>query len=272
MLPGAEMTEAQFLTEIVERSDCGLLLDITNLYINSVNHDNDICSFLEQLPLEQVVQLHFVGGHWHDGVLIDRVLRRVQASELLGQNPLSQKLAPLNSIYRGTARQGIFIPVKSWFWRLAAGIMNCIHGVIRFIIKNSSARRTRTQERFLGTGDSRNRAKSERICLLNPLQRRSGSPSLKMLAESVWRGLNLRRSSLVKRHWGKNSLRSTHGECQSHSHSTPQEIWKLMDEVVSRAPVKGFVLERDENLPPFSQLAAELEHARAIGRQYHRWN
>lgn len=37
-LPGAEMTEAQFLTEIAERSNCGLLLDITNLYINAVNH------------------------------------------------------------------------------------------------------------------------------------------------------------------------------------------------------------------------------------------
>lgn len=128
-LPGGEMTEAEFLKQIVERSDCGLLLDVTNLYINAVNHGYDIHTFLEQLPLERVVQLHFVGGHWHDGVLID-----------------------------------------------------------------------------------------------------------------------------------------------SHSHSTPKEIWQLMNEVVTRVPVKGIVLERDENLPPFTELVSELELARDIGRQNNRWD
>jgi uncharacterized protein (UPF0276 family) len=110
-LPGAEMTEAQFLTEVVERSDCGLLLDITNLHINAVNHNYDVGDFFSQLPLERIVQLHFVGGHWHNGVLID-----------------------------------------------------------------------------------------------------------------------------------------------SHSHSTPKEVWQLMDKVVAKVPVKGIVLERDENLPPFAEL------------------
>jgi uncharacterized protein len=70
-IPGGEMTEAQFIGEIAEKSDCGLLLDITNLYINSTNHGYNIDRFLSQLPLERVVQLHFVGGYWHDGVLID---------------------------------------------------------------------------------------------------------------------------------------------------------------------------------------------------------
>ncbi len=128
-LPGAEMTEAQFLTEVVERSDCGLLLDITNLHINAVNHNYDVGDFLSQLPLERIVQLHFVGGHWHNGVLID-----------------------------------------------------------------------------------------------------------------------------------------------SHSHSTPKEVWQLMDKVVAKVPVKGIVLERDENLPPFAELSAELEEARKIGKRYRRWD
>lgn len=127
-IPGGEMTEAQFLGEVAERCDCNLLLDVTNLHINSVNHGYDIDDFLEQLPLERVVQLHFVGGHWYDGVLID-----------------------------------------------------------------------------------------------------------------------------------------------SHSQSTPTEIWKLMDEVVNRVPVKGIVLERDENLPPFTELAAELDRAREMGRHHGRW-
>ncbi|MBD1894966.1 DUF692 domain-containing protein [Coleofasciculus sp. FACHB-129] len=128
-VPGAEMTEAQFLAEVVERSDCGLLLDVTNLYINSVNHNYEIHDFLAQLPLERVVQLHFVGGHWHNGVLID-----------------------------------------------------------------------------------------------------------------------------------------------SHSHSTHPEVWTLMEEVVAQIPVKGIVLERDENLPPFAELSAELEGARKIGRRHGKWD
>jgi uncharacterized protein len=127
-LPGAEMTEAQFLAEVVEGADCGLLLDVTNLHTNAVNHRYDVHDFLKQLPIERVVQLHFVGGHWHDGVLID-----------------------------------------------------------------------------------------------------------------------------------------------SHSQSTPVEVWQLMDEVLAKVPVKGIVLERDENLPLFAELVGELQQARQIGRNYHLW-
>jgi uncharacterized protein len=120
-IPGAEMTEAQFIGEIIERADCGLLLDVTNLYTNAINHNYDTKTFLSQLPLERVVQLHFVGGYWQDGILID-----------------------------------------------------------------------------------------------------------------------------------------------SHSHSTPQEIWQLMDEVIAKTSVKGIILERDENIPTFGELATELERARSL--------
>jgi uncharacterized protein (UPF0276 family) len=127
-LPGAEMSEADFLAEVLERTGCGLLLDVTNLYVNAVNHGYDPHAFLDHLPLDRVVQLHFVGGNWREGVLID-----------------------------------------------------------------------------------------------------------------------------------------------SHSQSTPPEVWDLMGQVIARAPVKGIVLERDENLPPFPEVLAELERARSIGRQHGRW-
>ena len=65
------MEEAEFITRILEKSDCGLLLDVTNLYINSVNLNYDPVLFLKNLPLERVVQLHFAGGHWYKGILID---------------------------------------------------------------------------------------------------------------------------------------------------------------------------------------------------------
>jgi uncharacterized protein len=70
VLPG-ELTEAQFLTEIVERSGCGLLLDLHNLYTNAVNHGFDPLAFLESLPLERVGQVHLGGGHEEDGYRID---------------------------------------------------------------------------------------------------------------------------------------------------------------------------------------------------------
>lgn len=127
--PGAQMSEAQFLTEILERTDCGLLLDITNLYVNSVNHKYDVKEFLRNIPTERIVQLHFVGVEMKDGVMID-----------------------------------------------------------------------------------------------------------------------------------------------SHSQPTPPEIWQLMDHVLSIAPVKGVILERDENIPDFKELSLELQKARSIGRGHKRWH
>lgn len=127
-MPGGEMTEAQFIAEVVERTDSGLLLDVMNLHANAVNHGYDSALFLEQLPLDRVVQLHFVGGHWSNGVMVD-----------------------------------------------------------------------------------------------------------------------------------------------SHSQATSEEVWTLLEDVVARAPVKGMVLERDQNIPPFQQLTDELQRARDIGRRHRRW-
>jgi uncharacterized protein (UPF0276 family) len=70
-LPGSEMSEAEFIAEVLERTGCGLLLDVTNLYTNAVNHGYDPGDFLKQLPLERVAQLHFAGGHRRANVLVD---------------------------------------------------------------------------------------------------------------------------------------------------------------------------------------------------------
>ena len=69
--PSAEMSEAAFIGELLEETGCGLLLDVTNLYINSVNHRFDWREYLDELPPEKVVQLHFVGSHRHENLLID---------------------------------------------------------------------------------------------------------------------------------------------------------------------------------------------------------
>ncbi len=128
-LPGSDWGEAEFIAEVLDRSDTGLLLDVTNVFANAVNHGYDARAFLRRLPLERVVQLHFVGGKWHGGLFVD-----------------------------------------------------------------------------------------------------------------------------------------------SHSHPTPPAVWDLMEEVLARAPVKGAILERDENLPGWEPLAVELKRARQMGRGHRRWN
>jgi uncharacterized protein (UPF0276 family) len=126
--PGTDMDEVDFLTAVLDRTGCGLLCDVTNLYTNAVNHGRDLDDMLDRFPWDRVVQLHFAGGHWQDGSLLD-----------------------------------------------------------------------------------------------------------------------------------------------SHAHATPPQVWKVLEAAVSRAPVRGIILERDENLPPFAELLGELEHARTIGRQHGRW-
>jgi uncharacterized protein len=127
-MPGAEMGEAEFLDRLTERTGCGLLLDVTNLHTNAVNHGFDPLEVLDRLPLDRVVQLHFAGGEWHDGRLVD-----------------------------------------------------------------------------------------------------------------------------------------------SHARPAPPEVWELLDEVIARAPVKGIILERDDDLPPFGELLDEVDRARSLMKAHGRW-
>lgn len=69
--PSSEMSESEFIKTILEETDCGLLLDVTNLYINSRNFGFEWRKFLDELPLERVVQIHFVGSHKSGKRLID---------------------------------------------------------------------------------------------------------------------------------------------------------------------------------------------------------
>jgi uncharacterized protein len=128
ILPASEMDEVEFLTAVLDRTGCGLLCDVTNLYTNAVNHGQDLDNLLARWPWDRVVQLHFAGGNWHDGALID-----------------------------------------------------------------------------------------------------------------------------------------------SHAYATQPEVWTVLEAAVKRAAVRGIILERDENLPPFAELLGELEQARTIGRRHGRW-
>jgi uncharacterized protein len=69
--PLSDMDEATFLGRVVVESDCGLLLDLHNVFTNAVNHRYDPIRFLEKLPLERVVQIHLAGGEEMEGIRLD---------------------------------------------------------------------------------------------------------------------------------------------------------------------------------------------------------
>ena len=70
-LPWNDIPEDEFLAELLDRTGCGLLLDVTNLYINSRAHGYDAHQLLDTLPADRVIQLHFVGCEEINGELVD---------------------------------------------------------------------------------------------------------------------------------------------------------------------------------------------------------
>lgn len=64
--PESELTESEFLTELVERTDVLLVLDVANVYANARNRGRDPVSELLRLPVEQVAYSHVAGGHQDD--------------------------------------------------------------------------------------------------------------------------------------------------------------------------------------------------------------
>ena len=63
--PGAEMSEAEFTKAVLERADCDLLLDVNNVYVNSVNHRYDAAQFIAAIPVDRVAYMH-IAGHYNE--------------------------------------------------------------------------------------------------------------------------------------------------------------------------------------------------------------
>lgn len=71
-IPGSVMSEAEFFARVVREVDCGILLDITNVYINAANHHYDAHEFIRTLPTDRIVQAHYCGYFRKpDGYLLD---------------------------------------------------------------------------------------------------------------------------------------------------------------------------------------------------------
>lgn len=70
--PGQEMAEAEFIAEVLEQADCDLLLDVNNVYVNSINHGYDASAFIRAMPVERIACVHVAGHYRPDtGLLVD---------------------------------------------------------------------------------------------------------------------------------------------------------------------------------------------------------
>jgi uncharacterized protein (UPF0276 family) len=85
--PGQAMREIDFINAVLAEADCDLLLDVNNIYVNSINHRYDADAFLDALPGERVAYIH-VAGHYdeapdlkvdtHGSAVIDPVWRLLE--------------------------------------------------------------------------------------------------------------------------------------------------------------------------------------------------
>ncbi len=69
-VPG-EMNDGEFFAAIAEQSDCGILLDLHNLWCNQINGRQHLMDVIDSLPLERVWEVHIAGGDWLDGYWLD---------------------------------------------------------------------------------------------------------------------------------------------------------------------------------------------------------
>ena len=67
----SEMTEWEFLTEVVERADCGILLDVNNIYVSSKNHSFDPFEYVNFVPAHRVAQIHIAGHSKFEKYILD---------------------------------------------------------------------------------------------------------------------------------------------------------------------------------------------------------
>jgi uncharacterized protein (UPF0276 family) len=67
----SEMTEWEFLTEVVEKADAGILLDVNNIYVSSQNHGFDAYDYLDQIPHQRVGQIHIAGHSKFEKYILD---------------------------------------------------------------------------------------------------------------------------------------------------------------------------------------------------------
>jgi len=121
----SEMTEWEFLNEVVEDADCGILLDVNNIYVSSRNHGFDPFEYLQSVPPERVAQIH-IAGHTkyrkyvldtHDHPVIDPVWALyAQAIEMAGPTATllewDDRIPSFDEVHREALKAKRYLPAQ----------------------------------------------------------------------------------------------------------------------------------------------------------------
>jgi uncharacterized protein (UPF0276 family) len=92
------MTESQFITAILEEADCGLLLDVSNILLNSKNHGFDPVEFLDAIPLNRVGQVHLAGFEKQGDILLDTHGRPVDDETWALYRRVLERIGPTSAL------------------------------------------------------------------------------------------------------------------------------------------------------------------------------
>ncbi len=122
----SEMTEWEFLSEVVEDADCGILLDVNNIYVSSQNHNFNPLDYVNNVPHERVAQIH-IAGHskyekyildTHDHAVIDPVWQLYsRAIELVGPTATllewDDRIPSFEEVHAEALKAKRFVPEKT---------------------------------------------------------------------------------------------------------------------------------------------------------------
>lgn len=94
----SSMTEEEFLVRLCDQADCGLLLDVNNVYVNAFNHGFDPYAYIDAIPADRVVEVH-VAGHTHEGThIIDTHAGRVSSEVWRLYERLCRRIGPVSTL------------------------------------------------------------------------------------------------------------------------------------------------------------------------------
>jgi uncharacterized protein len=124
----SEMTEWEFLTEVVERADCGILLDVNNIYVSSKNHNFNPYDYLDNVPHERVGQIHIAGHTKYEKYILDTHDHPVLPAVWRMYDHLIRRCGPTNTLLEWDARIPPFqevhaeaLKARKFLDKLAAG-------------------------------------------------------------------------------------------------------------------------------------------------------
>jgi uncharacterized protein (UPF0276 family) len=117
----SEMSEWEFLTEVVEKADAGILLDVNNIYVSSQNHNFNPYDYLNNIPSDRVGQIH-IAGHskfekyildTHDHPVLDPVWKMyAHATKLTGSTATllewDDRIPSFDEVHREALKAGKF--------------------------------------------------------------------------------------------------------------------------------------------------------------------